>query len=277
MMKDTKSKKMQTLSEWVIAGSLVGQYVFTLESVENEFPQMSVENRRVSLSRLVRRGEIVSPWRGFYVTVPTEYKLKGEVPPVFWMDSLMKHLGRDYYVSLLSAAEFYGAAHQRPMTFSVMVQGTALRSGVKNGYELVFMRKESLPMDFVRTFPTQMGTLNVSSPELTALDLVDCQEKVGGLNRVSTVLSELVEQMDWEHIDSKLLSRYSAPVVQRLGYILEKILEETNQADTLLRKAKDSGIVMRPVPLKLGMECKNCDADRRWQILKNMKIEIDEI
>lgn len=277
MMKILRNIKTKSLADWVVSQSLVGHYIFTLESIEKEFPDMSLQNRRVSLSRLVKKGTIMSPWRGFYVTVPTEYKLKGEVPPIFWMDALMKHLGRDYYVSLLSAAEFYGAAHQRPMTFSVMVQGTALRSGVKNGTELVFMRKESLSLEFVRKFPTQMGSLNVSSPELTALDLVDRPEAVGGLNRVSTVLSELVEQMDWEHTDSKILDRYSAPTVQRLGYILENVLDESKQAEALMSEVKEAGIDMRRVPLKLGRECKDCAAYNRWNVVVNMEIEIDEI
>jgi len=150
-MEGESTLRTQSLADWVVAQSLVGHYVFTIESIERAFPSMSIQNRRVSLSRLVKKGVIISPWRGFYVTVPTEYRLKGIVPPVFWMDALMKHLGRDYYVSLLNAAEFYGASHQKPMTFSVMVQGAALRSGIKNGTKLVFMRKESLSTKLLHT------------------------------------------------------------------------------------------------------------------------------
>jgi len=276
-MKEDYIEKPQSLADWVVAQSLVGHYIFTIESIERSFPSMSIQNRRVSLSRLVKKGVIISPWRGFYVTVPTEYRLKGIIPPVFWMDALMKHLGRDYYVSLLNAAEFYGASHQKPMTFSVMVQGTALRSGIKNGSKLVFMRKESLSMDFVRKIPTQMGTLNVSSPELTALDLVDCQQDVGGLNRVSTVLAELVEQIEWNNVETKLLKQYGAPVIQRLGFILENVLEENAAAEALMKKAREAGVEMRRIPLKLGRENKNHKVNNRWKVIENMEIEIDEI
>ena len=34
---------------------------------------------------------------------------------------MMAHLGRRYYVGLLSAAELLGAAHQRPQVFQVVV------------------------------------------------------------------------------------------------------------------------------------------------------------
>jgi hypothetical protein len=41
----------------------------------------------------------------------------GIVPPEFYIDDLMKHLTRPYYVSLLNAAAFYGAAHQNRKFF----------------------------------------------------------------------------------------------------------------------------------------------------------------
>ena len=33
---------------------------------------------------------------------------------------MMSFLKIDYYVGLLNAAEFYGASHQRPQTFTIM-------------------------------------------------------------------------------------------------------------------------------------------------------------
>ena len=238
---------------------------------------MSPHTRIAALSRLVKKGLVVSPWRGFYVTVPTEYRLKGVVPPVFWLDALMRHLGREYYVSLLSAAEFYGAAHQRPMTFYVAVQGTPLRGGGKDGARVTFIRKAAIGMDFVRKFPTQMGSINVSCPELTALDLVDRQDAVGGLNRVATVLGELVEQMHWESVDERIFAHCGAPVVQRLGYILEMVLGEKENADGLMALAMKAGLVMRRTPLKLGRSCDGCCVDGRWKVVVNMDLEIDEI
>ena len=43
-------------------------------------------------------------------------------------------------------------------------------------------------MEFVRKHKTQTGHINVSCPELTAVDLVENEKSVGGLNRVCTVL-----------------------------------------------------------------------------------------
>lgn len=43
------------MADWVKAQSLVGHYVFTLDSVEKALPGMSNQNRRASLSRLGRK------------------------------------------------------------------------------------------------------------------------------------------------------------------------------------------------------------------------------
>lgn len=56
-------------------------------------------------------------------------------------------------------------------------------------------------MEFVRKHKTQTGHINVSCPELTAVDLVENEKSVGGLNRVCTVLNELAETMDLNSLD----------------------------------------------------------------------------
>ena len=40
----------------------------------------------------------------------------------------MKYLEKDYYVGLLNAAAYYGAAHQQPQTYSIITKSPALRS-----------------------------------------------------------------------------------------------------------------------------------------------------
>lgn len=57
-----------------------------------------------ALAREVSKRWIMSPLRGFYVIVPDEYVLRGAVPQSFYLDDMMLHLGRKYYVALLSAA-----------------------------------------------------------------------------------------------------------------------------------------------------------------------------
>ena len=88
-------------------------------------------------------------------------------------------------------------------------------------------------MEFVRKHKTQTGHINVSCPELTAVDLVENEKSVGGLNRVCTVLNELAETMDLNSLDDSFFKTSDIPVLQRLGYILEHVLERADLTETL--------------------------------------------
>ena len=183
----------KNLQDWVNGEILRGRYIFTKEDVLGLHLSISEQAMQNSLNRLTERGIIMSPWQNFYVAIPTEYKLKGVVPPTFYIDRLMKFLGRDYYVSLLSAAAMNGASHQQPMVFQVTVNGKPIRSGVKNGTQLEFTLRQDLPLEYTKQVKTQMGYMTVSGPELTALDIVAEEKKIGGLSRAAEVLQELSE------------------------------------------------------------------------------------
>ena len=172
-------------------------------------------------ARLAAKAKIVSPWRNFYVIMPVEYSLKGVIPPVFYMDQLMSYLGKRYYVALLNAASFYGASHQRVQTFSLMVEQPSMRNTSKSGTSILFFSKKEISMEFVRKHKTQTGYINVSCPELTAVDLVENEKSVGGLNRVCTVLNELAETMDLNSLDDsffKTSARIFAVTISYFSY-----------------------------------------------------------
>ena len=69
--------------------------------------------------RQQRKQNLVSPRRGFYVIVPPQHLAWGAPPPPWYIDDLMRHEGRPYYVGLLKAAELYGATHQAVMEFQM--------------------------------------------------------------------------------------------------------------------------------------------------------------
>ena len=254
-----------------------GRYIFTKEDVLAQGLSQTEDSLRTALSRLIKKGMIVSPWQNFYVTVPTEYRLRGEVPPSFYIDHLMKYLSREYYVSLLSAAALNGAGHQRAMVFQVTVNGAPIRSGIKNGVRLDFTLRNPLPTAYVKQVKTPMGFMNVSSPELTALDLAFNEEKVGGLSRVAEILTELAENMHFDESCADVLAFFNAPVIQRLGYLLD-LIEEHELADSLLMLAQKQGKLFRKIRLKQSKAYTGEMAiDSRWKVIINQEIEIDEI
>lgn len=265
------------LQKWIEAQMMRGRYVFIKEDVTNLGMYSKTDSLNRALYRAQEKGVIMSPWQNFYVAIPMEYRLKGEVPPSFYIDHLMRFLGREYYVSLLSAATLNGAGHQRAMVFQVTVQGKQIRSAVKNGTLLDFNLKKEIPSLYINKVKVQTGYMNVSCPELTALDLVSQEEKVGGLSRVAEVLIELTERMKWDESKLALFDYFNAPVVQRLGYLLD-LIEESELANGLMQLAKQTGKIVRKVRLKQSKpETEDMEIDKKWKIIINQKIETDEI
>lgn len=265
------------LQKWIEAQMMRGRYVFIKEDVTNLGMYSKTDSLNRALYRAQKKGVIMSPWQNFYVAIPMEYRLKGEVPPSFYIDHLMRFLGREYYVSLLSAATLNGAGHQRTMVFQVTVQGKQIRSAVKNGTLLDFNLKKKIPSLYINKVKVQTGYMNVSCQELTALDLVSQEEKVGGLSRVAEVLIELTERMKWDESKLALFDYFNAPVVQRLGYLLD-LIEESELANGLMQLAKQTGKIVRKVRLKQSKpETEDMEIDKKWKIIINQKIETDEI
>lgn len=106
---------MASIASWIYDKSLRSNYTFTHNEVTQAFPEMSTGNIAQALTIGVSKGRIMSPLRGFYAIVPDEYVLRGAVPQSFYLDDMMHHLGRQYYVALLSAASYHGASHLVPV------------------------------------------------------------------------------------------------------------------------------------------------------------------
>ena len=120
------AKQYKYLDSFIDEQRANGKYSFTTENLHNQL-DVSENALKKSLQRLKRQGDIVMIRRGFYVIVPPEYKAKGIIPTGLYINDLMKFLNRDYYVGLLNAAAYYGAAHQQPQNYSVI-------TGEQRGY-----------------------------------------------------------------------------------------------------------------------------------------------
>jgi predicted transcriptional regulator of viral defense system len=174
---------------------------------------------RAQLRRLKMQGLIATPARGFHVIVPPEYERIGCLPPEQFIDQMMQSLGEPYYVGLLSAAERYGAAHQRPQVFQVVTPKNHRTLGCGR-VRVDFIARAGLENMPVTIFNTLRGTLRYSTPEVTALELVGYPKHAGGLDNVTTVLSELAEEMAPDRLfEAARLSPTSW--AQRLGYLME--------------------------------------------------------
>jgi predicted transcriptional regulator of viral defense system len=271
-------KRYDTVRDWVEDLPKRGKITFTQGEIEEIFPDMPVQYIRNTLQRLAVKKKIQSVWQGFFVVIPVEYGLRGIVPPIEYIDQMMKYLHREYYIGLLNAAALHGAAHQRPQDFTLIVDTNKLRDKIKRGVKINFVAKKNIPLVFTKQVMTKSGYVRISNPELTAMDLMLYIREIGGINRAATVLSELAETMDFSYTRQEFFSHFNAATVQRLGYILDGVLEQKNLADMLYGKAISAGVRFRRYPLKTvpkGTILSGYPVNNKWKIIINEQIETD--
>jgi len=262
-----------TIAEWIHNKEIHGESTFSIEDIKREFPTHSAQGRRTMLARFVSSGRLYAAYRGFYVIIPVQYQLKGVVPPTYYIDDLMNWLHKPYYVGLLSAASIYGASHQKAMVTQVMTINPTTKSIAQNT-QLVFVQCSAINPELLITKNGEMSPIKFSSPELTAVDLIQFAGQIGGYQRAATVLAELIDSVDMNKMQN-LLHCTSIATLQRLGYILEFVLEEQQKADLLFALIKHS---TRKSILLSNKHPKNPNViSNRWHVNANINIEIDEL
>lgn len=264
------------IKEWVEDQEKHGKISFSYEGVLEAFPNHDDQVVRNALTRLTKRGKIISVWKGFYLIIPLQYYSMGILPANMFIDQLMRHLNKDYYVCLLNAAAIFGSAHQSPQTYSIMIEPPSLRSTTKKGIKINFHSRRQIPKEYLVSKNTPSGTIKVSSPELTSADLILYEKSIGGLNRAATVLSELAEEVDFKkNINLNFFEYFPMPVIQRLGYLLEEELEFGALANDLWDKIEKYNLKLRTVPLRNRKSFKNYPINEKWKVIINTQIEID--
>ena len=263
------------LLAWIEQMQSRGIISFSHDDLITNFPERSEHAIIQSLSRLSQRGRVVPIYKGFYLIVPAEYAAREILPPILFIDYLMEFIAKPYYVGLLSAAALYGAAHQQPQEFFVITNAKQF-STQKKGIKINYVIKKTIPVKFLDKRKTETGFVKVSSPELTAFDLVYYSNRFGGINRTCTVLNELAESMQPDKIERELVQSFSVATIQRLGYILEYVLKEEQLANKLWKLSNDLNLHFYRQPLSTGKKTAEHKTDPRWRIIINTEIDIDE-
>jgi predicted transcriptional regulator of viral defense system len=230
----------------------------------------SAASARAQLRRLRGQGLIAEPSRGFHVIVPPEYRRLGCLPADQFIDALMDLGGEPYYMALLSAAERFGAAHQRPQSTQVMVRKSrrSLRCGL---VKIDFIARHDLENMPVRSFNTPRGIVRVSTSEVTALELVGYPGHAGGIGNVASVVTELAESLDpaaLAHVATLCPVSWS----QRLGYLLELSgSEEVSRRLEAFVAAKARGWT----PLRRAADLERASWEPRWKLIVNADVEAE--
>ena len=248
-----------TIREWIRDREISGFPTFSVEEIRLALPHYSEQVIKNDLFRISSQGIIYPVYKGFYVIIPPHYAAKRMVPPIYYIDQLMSYLNKPYYISLLNAAEIHGAAHQRPQKFSVMSVFPKSSVSQSKNNTLVWVYRKEIPTDFLLSKNSETGVIYYSNAELTALDIVQYEQYIGGLSRASTILEELTEKLDFRGASNKLFG-YTAEIADTLYMELTSYVKRFKYIPLTINKPKDCA-----------------ERNNRWKIFVNTIIETDEI
>ncbi len=253
--------------EYIENLAATGRYHFVSAEARSALG-VSAAAANAALHRLANKGLIASPARGFYVIVPPEYRSLGCLPADQFIPALMERQGRPYYAGLLTAAQYHGAAHQRPQEFQVFIDRKR-RPLICGKVRVTFMVRKRLEDVAAENLNTPRGRLIVSTPEATAIDLIGYLDRAGGLDRVAIVVMELAERLRPEDLPA---AAATAPIAwaQRLGYLLEHIGAPEKAIDL---KAYVRARARESTALLPGATHEDSLRDEGWKLWVNAVVE----
>lgn len=260
---------MVAIQQYIHEVAAQGRHHFTTPEAQTALG-LSQKAAQLALLRLEKQGLVAHPARGLWLIVPPEYARLECLPAEQFVPALMEHVGRPYYVGLLSAAQFHGAAHHRPQVFQVMtaVNRRPLECG---RVRVQFVARKRVAQVSTQPFNTPRGTIRVSTVEATAIDLAGYMHHCGGIDNVATVLAELGEQLDSDRLAA---AARVAPIpwAQRLGYLLETVGhgEKIGALRTYVRQAARNS-----VPLSPETTDRSGPRNAVWRLILNTPVEAE--
>jgi AbiEi antitoxin C-terminal domain len=231
-------------------------------------------------ARLQKRHMLFNPRHGFYVAVPPQFLSWEAPPPAWYIDALMLHENRPYYVGLLKAAELHGATHHAVMEFQVVTDRQLRKIRAGRSWITFHFRKdmESVSSGIVE-HKTDTGSMKLSGAELTALDLLRYIHVAGGVDAVATVLADLGAKIDGAKL-AAMAAHFDRACVQRLGYLLDRLGhgERVQSLHDHLSSAKQVPWVALEPPKRgeVASMPQPVERNERWRVSVQRYPEMDE-
>ena len=117
--------------------------------------------------------------------------------------------------------------------------------------------------------------MKISSPELTAFDLLRYGHAAGNINSIATVLSDLASKLRRERL-AKLAPSFERTCVQRLGYLLD-FIKHQDIAEPLLQQLEKEQPVpwVELEPARKFKAAAPADRNSRWNVVVRKLPELD--
>lgn len=223
------------------------------------------------LSNLVKKKQILRISKGLYAYFPPAEKQFGfNVSRI--MGQIMEHWHMPYYVGLLSAADYYGAAHQKPQLLQIIIPRQISFAKAKE-LGISFHVQKHFPKTGLTQIKTPQGYIWYSSPELLVLDLLNYEKASGGIDNVATVIREMMPFLKKQNLQDVALNYPVQAVVQKLGYLLELFDAQNPLLQCLQRSIKKNGASV------VGLSSvfpKKGSFNSKWKVIVNAALEVSD-
>ncbi|MBI4208147.1 MAG: hypothetical protein HY538_00370 [Deltaproteobacteria bacterium] len=239
-----------------------------MEEAQNRL-RLKRENVLAILGYLQRQKRVLCLTPGLYALWhPSERKWGIHPFPI--LDALMRFRQSPYYVGLLSAADHYGATHQKPQRLQVILpKQLKFRKGERLGLDF-HVRKE-FPTGGIVDVHSSSGKVAFSSPEWTALDLLYFQSASAGFDNVCLVIRDLIPCLTVPNLKQMVRIYPNPSSIQRLGYLLKALKADSKLVQPLkkwVEKNRPIAVALTPTYPKKGR------VDSFWRVLLNRKVNL---
>lgn len=233
-------------------------------------------------ARQIKKGNLVSPKRGFYLILRPEDRQFGAPDPAQWIDPLMKFMGVDYRISLLRAAAFHGSSHQAAMAFQVIApkQFKSIEIG-RHRIQFIYQAGDAFGKtnrpEWLGRIKSPAGYATVAGVELTLLDSARYFHKAAGINGAAQIAHDLGPKAN-PRILGAAAGFYENSSVRRLGYLLDHF--KCERAAHLLLPFAEKAKSLKPLdpsakPLAESLSA-TYEKSAKWKLVINEPVEIDE-
>jgi len=265
-----------------------------MQELKEVFAHLKEKTILNTLGTLKKQGKLLPLWNGIYSIVrfvdignATDNRaIREERKPYFYIETLMQHLKREYYVALLSAVEVHLSPKEALQANEITIitslpplrdsfRGESkirclVKKEIKNLKEIGVKRK-TLP------FSIEERTLRVASLELTAVDLLLYEKEIGGIQKAVEVIQRIKKHLSWQELPTEVILSTPVSIFQRLGYVLS-FIKEKELAERLKERVLSTGKKFRRTLLKTDVPEKGgepfCPI---WKIVVNISLQNDTL
>jgi len=260
--------ELRSARQFVLDRLQRGYYTFTREEID--FAIGGGDATLMALLRLRRQGWLFSPAKGFYIIIDPQHQGKGYLPVEWFVEEWMRFTGGEYYIGMLSAAMLHGAAHHKPQVIQVVCDHR-MTNLHKDAYRVDFYYKQQIAATMWEQRKSPAGFYRISTPEMTAYDLLRYPRACPSLDLAATILAELGECVEADRLALLADLDTDTSVLQRLGWLLDTTGwgKKTSHLAQRLQQRRRVWHLLRTDALHDGAR------DARWHIIVNADVELD--